>query len=129
MMSKVQHSWTFIHTINREDLGTRLSCFGCEKKNGRTVGGTFHSIHDELLYKNIARRQLEGQHLLFKLTNESPRWTFSERLPKREVKNVDRSRHTSRSGMCTALNLEKFSARLKKSQEKSPKKEKLLDFL
>lgn len=31
--------------------------------------------------------------------------------------------------MCTALNLEKFSARLKKSQEKSPKKEKLLDFL
>ena len=42
----------------------KLSCFGREKKNGRTVGGTFYSFHDELLSKNIARRQLDGQ-LLF----------------------------------------------------------------
>ena len=27
----------------------RLSCFGCEKKNGRTVGGTFYSFQEELL--------------------------------------------------------------------------------
>ena len=36
---------------------TRLSCFGCEKKNGRTVGGTFYSFHDELLTKNIATEE------------------------------------------------------------------------
>ena len=41
-----------------------MSCFGGEKKNGRTVSGTFYSFHDKLLSKNIARRQLEGQHLL-----------------------------------------------------------------
>ena len=51
-------------TVNREDPRTRLSCFGCEKKNGRTVGGTFYSFHDEIFSKNIARRQLDG-HLLF----------------------------------------------------------------
>ena len=51
--------------VNREDLGMRFSCFGCEKKNGRTIGGTFYSFHDELLSKNIARRLLDGQHLLF----------------------------------------------------------------
>ena len=38
-------------TVNREDLGTRSSCFGCETKNGRTVSGTFYSFHDELLSK------------------------------------------------------------------------------
>ena len=52
-------------TVNWEDLGTRLSCFGCEKINVRTVGGTFYSFHDELSSKNISRRQLERQHLLF----------------------------------------------------------------
>ena len=31
-----------------------------EKKNGRTVGGTFYSFHDEILPKNIARKQLDG---------------------------------------------------------------------
>ena len=43
-------------TVNREDLGTRLSCFGCEKKNGRTVGGTFYSFHDELLSKKHSKK-------------------------------------------------------------------------
>ena len=52
-------------TVNREDLGMRLSCFGCEKKNGRKVGGAIYSFHDKPLSKNIARRQLNGQHLLF----------------------------------------------------------------
>ena len=42
-----------------------MSCLGCEKENGRTVGGAFYSFHDELLSENIARGQLEGQHLLF----------------------------------------------------------------
>ena len=50
--------------VNREDLGKRLSCFGCEKKNGGTVGGTFSSFHNELLSENIVRRQLNGQRLL-----------------------------------------------------------------
>ena len=52
-------------TVNREDLGTSLSCFGCDTKNGRTVGGTFYSFHDELLSKNIAKGELDGQHMLF----------------------------------------------------------------
>ena len=39
------------YTVNQVDLGTRLSCFGCEKKNGRTVGGTFYSFLDEVLSK------------------------------------------------------------------------------
>ena len=38
---------------------------GWAGRNGPTVGGTFHSFHHELLSKNIARRQLDGQHLLF----------------------------------------------------------------
>ena len=63
MTSKVQHRYRL--TVNREDLGMKLSCLGREKKNGRTFGGTFYSFHDELLSKNIARRQLDGQHLLF----------------------------------------------------------------
>ena len=41
-----------------------MSCFGCEKKNGRTVGRTFYLFHDELLSKNITRRQFDGR-LLF----------------------------------------------------------------
>ena len=72
-LQRVERTW--IHTggygrfrgesVNREDLGKRLSCFGCEKKNGGTVGGTFSSFHNELLSENIARRQLNGQRLLF----------------------------------------------------------------
>ena len=51
--------------VNQKDLGTKLSCFGCcEKKNGRTVGSTFYLSHYQLLSKNMARRQLNGQHLL-----------------------------------------------------------------
>ena len=49
----------------QEDLGTRLSCFGCENKNSRTFCRTFYSFHDDLLSKNIATRQLDGQNLLF----------------------------------------------------------------
>ena len=55
-------------TVNREDLGTRLSCFWQRVQKG----GTFHSFHEEkigeLLAKNItrtARRQLDRWHLLF----------------------------------------------------------------
>ena len=54
-------------TVNRENLGTSLSCFGSDNKNGET----FHMFHQEeigeLLSKNrarTARRQLEGRHLL-----------------------------------------------------------------
>ena len=64
MMSNVQHSCRLGHRY-REDLGTRLSCFGCENKNNRTFCRTFYSFHDDLLSKNIARRQLDGQNLLF----------------------------------------------------------------
>ena len=64
MMSKVQHSCRLRHRY-REDLRTRLSCFACENKNSRTFCRTFYSFHDDLLSKNIARRQLDGQNLLF----------------------------------------------------------------
>ena len=33
-------------TVNWEDLGTRLNCFGCENKNG----GTFYLFDDDLLF-------------------------------------------------------------------------------
>ena len=49
----------------REDLGTRLSRFRCENKNGGTFSGPFYSFHDDLLSKNIARRQLDGWNLVF----------------------------------------------------------------
>ena len=52
-------------TVNREDLGTRLSCFGYELEKWRT----FHSFQlGEKIASNMARtarRQLEGRHLLF----------------------------------------------------------------
>ena len=35
MTSKMQRSWRLRHE-NREDLGTRLSCFGCENNKWRT---------------------------------------------------------------------------------------------
>ena len=53
--------------VNREDLWTRLSCFGCENKRWRT----FHSFQEqelgEIIAKNMVRAattQLEGRHLL-----------------------------------------------------------------
>ena len=52
-------------TVPQEDVGTKLNCFGYENKNGGTFYGTFYSFHDELLSKNIARRKLDQQHLLF----------------------------------------------------------------
>ena len=64
MASKVQRSCRLRHRY-REDMEKRLSCFGCENKNGGTFCGTFYSFHDDLLSKNIARRQLDGQNLLF----------------------------------------------------------------
>ena len=55
-------------TVNREDLKTRLSCFGSENKDVPS----FYSFHQQeigaRLANNIARtarRQLKGRHLLF----------------------------------------------------------------
>ena len=51
-----------VNARDREDLGTRLSCFGCENKNGE-----YFTQLGELIAKNMARterRQLEGRHLL-----------------------------------------------------------------
>ena len=81
-------------TVDREDLGTRLSCFGCEKKNGRKmVGGTFYSFHDELLSKNIARRLLDGQHLVFGVYLQT--WTALHLLNMqyRGELNIDEGKH------------------------------------
>ena len=64
MASKVQCSCRLRHRY-RENLGMRLSCFNCENNNGETFCVTFYSFHDDLLSKNIARRQLDGQNLLF----------------------------------------------------------------
>ena len=71
----------------------KLSCFGCEKKNGLTVGGTFYSFHDELLSKNRARRQLEGQHLLFGVYLQT--WTALYLLDMhyRGELNIDEGKH------------------------------------
>ena len=44
---------------------TKKTCFGSEKKSGGTVGGTFYLFHGEPLSKNIERRHLNEQHLLF----------------------------------------------------------------
>ena len=61
--SPVADGWT----VNRENVGTSLSCFGSDNKNGET----FHTFHQEeigeLFSKNrtrTARRQLEGRQLL-----------------------------------------------------------------
>ena len=55
-------------TVNREDLGTRLSCFGSEYKTADHFTRFTKNKLGELLAKNIARtarRQLERRHLLF----------------------------------------------------------------
>ena len=36
-----------------------MSCFGWENKNSRTFCRTFYSFHDDLLSKNMTRRQLD----------------------------------------------------------------------
>ena len=68
MTSSVRQNLLDYWTVNREDLGTRLSCFWQRVQKG----GTFQSFHEEeigeLLTKNItrtARRQLDGLQLLF----------------------------------------------------------------
>ena len=55
-------------TVKREDLGKRLRCFGCENKMAKQSAKHWNSLHGELSSTNIAkiaRRQLEGRHLLF----------------------------------------------------------------
>ena len=47
-------------TVNQEELGIKLSCFGCIYKNGGTFCRTFYSFHDDLLSENMVRRQLGG---------------------------------------------------------------------
>ena len=81
-----------LRLINREGLETKLSCFGCEKKNGRTVGGTFYSFYDELLSKNISRRQLDG-HLLFGVYLQT--WTalYLLNMPYRGKLNINEGKH------------------------------------
>ena len=66
-MSIVQQKLPDCWTVNREKLGTRLSCFGSDRN-----GGTFSPFHKEgigeLLAKNrayTARRQLDQPHILF----------------------------------------------------------------
>ena len=78
----------------RENLGTRLSCFGCGKKKG----WTFHSFQEkepqldpgEIITKNMAktaRRQLGGRDLLF--GEYLRRWT---NLIEDEL-NIDAGKH------------------------------------
>ena len=92
MMSKVQHSCRLRHRY-REDLGTRLSCFGCENKNSRTFFRTFYSSHDDLSSKNIARRQLDGQNLLFGVYLQT--WTALSLLnsPYRGELDIEEGKH------------------------------------
>ena len=67
-----------------------MSFSGCEKKNGRKVGGTFYSFHDELLSRNIARRQLDRQHLPFGDPN-SP--LSSKHALHQDELNIDEGKH------------------------------------
>ena len=64
----MQQNCQIIEPLTEIDLGTRLSCFGSDKKQ------TFHPFHEEevlvgkLLAKNIARtarKQLNRRHRLF----------------------------------------------------------------
>ena len=70
MMSKNAARYRLRHRY-REDLGTKLSCFGCEKKKAdislvsgvRTTAGTRQNNSKNM--EKTARRQLGGRHLLF----------------------------------------------------------------
>ena len=62
MTSKMQPA-TWLRHRYRKDLGTRWSCFGCEKKMA-----DISLVSGETIAKNMAktaRRQLGGRHLLF----------------------------------------------------------------
>ena len=63
--AKLRDYWT----VNREDLGTRLNCFGSEYKTADHLTRFTKKIElGELLAKNMtrtARRQLDGRLLLF----------------------------------------------------------------
>ena len=59
-------------TVDRENLGTRLSCLSCfrllEQRMQWLNCRRFYSFHGEILSKNIARTarsKLDGQHTLF----------------------------------------------------------------
>ena len=63
----MQRSCRLMHRY-REDLGTRLSCFGCENKKWRTFQSFQELELGGIIAKNMARTartQLEGRHLLF----------------------------------------------------------------
>ena len=79
--------------VNGLLTGTGLSCFGCEKKNGRTVGGTFYSFHDKLLPKNIARRQLNRQHLLLGVYLQTRTALYRLNMHYQGELNIDKGKH------------------------------------
>ena len=67
MTSKMQRFRRLRH-VNREDLGTRLSCFACELEKMADISLVLRVRTRQNIAKNMARtarRQLEGQHLLF----------------------------------------------------------------
>ena len=53
-MSKLQRS-CWLMAVNREDLGTRLNCFDCEKKNG----GHFTRFKSKKLWLKTLQEQQE----------------------------------------------------------------------
>ena len=81
--------------LYREDQGTRLSCFGCEKKRQ-----TFHLFQEyelelgKIIAKNMARtarRQLGGRHLLF--GEYLPSWTNLNVQYIKDELNIDAGKH------------------------------------
>ena len=64
-----------------------------KRTDGRTVGGTLYSFHDELLSKNVTRRrQLDGQHLLFGVYLQTRTVLYLLNMHYRGEVNIDEGR-------------------------------------
>ena len=57
------------------------------------LGKTFYSFHDDLLSKNITRRQLDGQHLLFGVYLQTRTVLYLLNMHYRGEVNIDEGKH------------------------------------
>ena len=92
------------------------------KKNGGTFCGTFYSFHDDLMSKNIARRQLDGQNLLFGVYLQT--WTALYLLNShnRGELDIDEGKHVLNGAVvvsaknCLTCLAKEFISRIKKRE-------------
>ena len=82
--SSVQYDSKFsvngLETVNREHLGTRLSCFGSEKKMAQQSPKYFTRFTGTYCLKS-ARRQLDGPHLLLGVYLQTSTELLSPKFP------------------------------------------------